>query len=111
MFFGHQSVGSNIVDALPEVFDTAGVEALEIVESRGPSGLRPGAPPHVHRQNGDPLGKIAEFDRFIRGGVGDAVDVASSSCATSTSTRATTSGEVFEAYRDTMAALERDYPT
>src|SRR5262245_1546068 len=77
VFFGHQSVGDNMLGVLPDVFATEGVDAPEIVAStQAPASDGPVILHTLIGQNGDPLGKIAEFDRIIRGGMGDAVDVA-----------------------------------
>ena len=111
MFFGHQSVGANILDATPSVFAAAGVEAPEIVESEDAT-VRSG-PLILHSyigRNRDPLGKIAEFDRVIRNGVGDSVDVAVLKLCYIDVREGDDVNAIFDAYRETLAALERDYP-
>ena len=74
IFFGHQSVGGNILGATPDVA-AAGV-APEIVESENSVASGPLILHSYIGRNGDPLGKLAEFDRIIRSGVGDSVDIA-----------------------------------
>lgn len=110
VFFGHQSVGYNILDALPSVFDREAVPAPPVVESRE----APEGPEIVHTRigrNGDPLGKIAEFDQIMRGGMADAVDVAVLKlCYVDLRKGQGDVEEVFRAYRDTFSALARDYP-
>lgn len=110
VFFGHQSVGYNILDALPRVFEDGGVSAPSMLESRE----APPGPAIVHTaigKNGDPLGKIAEFDQIMRAGVADAVDVAMVKlCYVDLREGKADVGDVFAAYRDTLAALARDYP-
>lgn len=109
VFFAHQSVGRNLLDAIPAMYEEAGLAAPEIVES---SEALPG--PGIQHvtigQNGDPLGKIAEFDRLIRGGIGDQVDVAVFKFCYVDFHEGDDVTEVFTAYRDTMAQLEADYP-
>lgn len=110
VFFGHQSVGFNILDALPGVFQEEGVKAPSVFQSReAPAGAA-----IVHTaigQNGHPLEKIAEFDRIMRGGMADAVDVAIVKlCYVDFREGKVDGDEVFVAYRDTLAALTRDYP-
>lgn len=111
VFFGHQSVGGNMMEALPDVYAAAGVEAAAIV--RGEEVPAGGGPVILHTnigRNGDPLGKIAAFDAAIRGGLGDVVDVAVLKLCYVDIVVRTDVEEVFATYRDTMAALERDYP-
>ncbi|QBX54626.1 hypothetical protein EXE58_03505 [Nocardioides seonyuensis] len=110
VFFGHKSVGFNILDALPSVYESEGAAAPTVVESTEP----PSAPALVHTEigeNGDPLGKIANFDRIMREGMADAVDVAVLKlCYVDLRSGEVDVDEVFTAYRDTLAALSRDYP-
>ena len=111
IFFGHQSVGENILDAAPDVFAAAGLAAPEFVESENPATASGPAILHTFiGRNGDALGKIAEFDRIMRSGMGNSVDVATFKlCFVDIRDGADTTA-VFEAYRDTLSALERDYP-
>ncbi|MGN0065014.1 MAG: hypothetical protein ACI379_12300 [Nocardioides sp.] len=110
VFFAHKSVGYNIVDALPGVYEDAGLEAPRLDESRE----APAGPALVHvanGENGDPLGKIAEFDRTMRAGMADEVDVAVLKlCYVDFREGEVDVDEVFAAYRETLAALSRDYP-
>jgi hypothetical protein len=72
--FGHQSVGYNLM---------AGVEALRkeqrqplaIAETRQPL-TRPGIHHFTVGHNGDPRGKLADFDALMRGGVAASTDIA-----------------------------------
>jgi hypothetical protein len=61
-------------------------------------------------ENGDPLGKLVEFDLVIRGGVGDVVDVAVFKFCYVDFHEGDDVDEIFDAHRSTLAALERDYP-
>ncbi len=110
VFFGHQSVGYNILDALPGVFKKGGQTLPPVVESR----KAPSGPAIVHTaigENGHPLGKIAEFDQIMRGEMAGAVDVAILKlCYVDLREGQVDVDEVFVAYRDTLAALARDYP-
>lgn len=110
VFFGHQSVGRNLLAALPGVYDDAGLPAPLIVESEASQSGPVFQHTNIHR-NRDPLGKIAAFDRVIRGGVGDSVDAAILKLCYVDFHAGDDVHAVFEAYRSTMAALERDYPS
>lgn len=110
VFFAHKSVGYNIVDALDGVYEEAAVAAPEVRESdQAPDGA---AFVHVaNGENGDPLGKIAAFDRTMRAGMADNVDVAVLKlCYVDFRQGKVDVEEVFTAYRDTFAALAQDYP-
>ena len=109
VFFAHQSVGGNILEGFPAVYAAQGLPAP------GVNDLADGAPGNqlVHTRvgkNGDPLGKIEEFDTLLRGGLAEDTDVAVLKLCYSDVRAETDVDEVFTAYRDTMAALQEDYP-
>lgn len=110
VFFGHQSVGFNVLDGLPAVYGSAGVDAPAVVES----GSVPPASTIHHieiAENGYPLDKIAEFDQIMRDGMAEAVDIAVLKlCYADFRAGQADVDEVFSTYRDTMAALKRDFP-
>lgn len=109
VFFAHQSVGYNILDALPGVYGAHGLDFPSVLESAEPDGA-------AHFQhvpigtNGDPLGKIREFDEIIRGGVGEETDVALLKLCYDDIREGDDVKQIFAAYSETIAALERDYP-
>jgi hypothetical protein len=119
VFFDHQSVGMNVLDGVPDVYAEYGLApprvqlfserpgGAETVAQQGGDGFLAHA---FFGQNGDPLAKIADFDATVRGGVGDEVDVALMKLCYVDVTSETDVDEVFERYRSTLAALERDYP-
>lgn len=112
-FFGHQSVGKNVLGGVPAVYAEAGLPAPEVVDLGARASLPGSGPVLAHAylgQNGDPLGKIRDFDARLRGGLGDQVDVAAMKLCYLDITGATDLDEVFATYRDTVAALERDFP-
>ncbi len=118
VFFAHQSVGANILEGIAGAYDAAEVTAPEVMDVTGkPANALTTAAPSAgflaHSYvgvNGDPLGKIDEFDTLLRSGVGDHLDVALLKLCYIDFTSATDVEEVFEHYRSTMASLEKDYP-
>jgi len=66
VFFGHQSVGGNIVDGLQELRALAGDTALHVIHDPAAAALPPAffAEAKVGK-NGDPLGKLAAFKRVV----------------------------------------------
>lgn len=111
VFFGHQSVGGNVIDAIPTVFADAGVAPPPIVESAQPVRLSGGFVAHaLIGTNTDPLSKIRDFESILRGGVGDVVDTALMKLCYVDIDHTTDVEAVFDAYVESMARLERDYP-
>lgn len=119
VFFAHQSVGWNLVSAIPALYAASGMPAPRIVELPAPtSGQRATVPSGPRAQfthtfigqNGDPVGKIEEFDRMLRSGIADDVDVAFMKFCYLDVTASTDVKSLFARYRDTLSALERDYP-
>lgn len=110
VFFAHQSVGANVLDGIPSVYADHGVSAPTITETTGAAADGPGL---LHVQigtNGDPLGKIEAFDSMIRSGLGDTIDVAVLKLCYVDIHEGADVEAIFAAYRDTLAALQRDYP-
>ena len=115
VFFGHQSVGMNLIGGIPGIFAANGVSEPRIVEL-GPDGASAPAGGggffgHGYiGQNGDPFGKLRDFDARMRGGLGDQVDVALMKwCYVDVLSDSDVDG-LFREYRTTFDALERDFP-
>ena len=76
-YFGHQSVGYNILDGIQDLMNEYPQIKLAIVETNDVSNLAPGTLAHSKvGQNTKPETKIAEFARYIRGGIGKKADAA-----------------------------------
>ena len=70
VFFGHQSVGRNILDGVSAVYAAEGLEPPVIVESgSAPSAEAAFAHARVGK-NTDPLSKMADFAGLLRSGYG-----------------------------------------
>ena len=111
VFFGHQSVGNNILDGVPAVFSAAGVQPPSIEQRRDAPGGSGGFIVHsLIGENTKPLGKIKDFDAVLRGGLAQHVDVAVMKLCYVDITPSTDVDALFTAYRDTIAALEKDFP-
>jgi hypothetical protein len=110
VFFGHQSVGVNVIDGIRDLAAALG-SGPRIVETRDPAAI--GEPGLYHAfigQNGDPLGKIEDFDALMRSGAAARVDVALMKLCYVDVTSATDTDAVFAAYRGAMEGLRRDFP-
>ena len=116
VFFGHQSVGMNVLDGVRGVYAAHGL-AAPVVEARG-AGTGSGRPAgdsgfigHAFiGENENPRQKIRDFDAKLRSGTGRHVDVALMKLCYVDVNGTTDVGALFAAYRDTLGALERDLP-
>ncbi|GAB3256856.1 hypothetical protein [Nocardioides dilutus] len=97
VFFGHQSVGQNVLDGVRRLADRG--EPVPVVHDA------------LIGDNEDPLSKIADFDTRVRGGLGAQVDVAMMKLCYIDVTVQTDVDALFGTYRTTLSALERDHPT
>jgi len=111
VFFGHQSVGTNVLGAVPGVYADHGLSAPPIEQGGTQPGPNGGFIAHqLIGENGKPLLKLEDFDRTMRGGMGRQVDVALMNFCWGDIWSDTDVDALFARYRDTMAALERDFP-
>lgn len=118
VFFAHQSVGGNIVGGVPAAYAHAGIPAPDVIEVTGTPHEVSSLPSSsdgffAHTTvgvNGAPIGKVQEFDAWMRSGMADQVDVAFLKLCYIDFTADTDVDAVFERYRETLGALERDYP-
>ncbi len=110
VFFGHQSVGINVLDGVRGLYASSGVSGPPIVNGV-PSDAGDGFIAHqLVGKNGNPASKIAAFDSAIRSGVGDGVDVALMKLCYIDISAKTDVDALFATYRDTLSGLQRDYP-
>lgn len=110
VFFGHQSVGMNLLEGIPLVYEAHDM-AVPTITSSPDASLSGGFIEHAYiGENTKPQTKIAGFDAAIRGGAAGRSDVAFMKLCFVDFNSATDVSTLFAQYRDAMAALERDYP-
>jgi hypothetical protein len=114
-FFGHKSVGTNILSGVADVYAANGVAQPEVIEipvgGSMPEPAADGALVHASiGENGDPTGKLANFDATLRSGVAEQVDVALLKFCYVDITWKSDVDALFAQYKTTLADLERDYP-
>jgi hypothetical protein len=97
VFFGHQSVGQNVLDGVRALYASHGQPAPPIADD-------------FIGRNEDPLSKIEDFDSRLRDGIGDQVDVAMMKLCYIDITTGTDVDALFERYRTTLTGLQRDLP-
>jgi hypothetical protein len=77
IYFGHQSVGANVLAGLQAVLDAAPGIRLEVRETSDPRDLdRPVLAHSAIGRNGDPRGKMDHFRSLLESGIGEKADVA-----------------------------------
>lgn len=113
IYFGHQSVGRNIISGIPEVFGAG--EALRVLELDGGAtpGLTAGDGVIVHAmvgQNRYPDSKLDAFADTLRAGLAAQVDVAVLKFCYLDVDSGTDVAALFERYRTRLAELEREFP-
>jgi hypothetical protein len=111
VFFGHQSVGANVLDAVSGVFAAHGVKAPPIVSGRA---VPPAGQGFIEQdligRNEHPDLKLADFTAALQGGIGDHVDVAMMKFCYIDVRSDTDAQALFASYRDAVAAWEKAYP-
>lgn len=113
IFFGHQSVGGNIIQGIEELLiEPAYVNAhLTIRNVSDPAAMATPALLHTTvGENYNPVSKIQAFDQLIRNGLGNQVDVAFFKFCYVDFDQNTDVQQLFETYKQTMADLARSYP-
>jgi hypothetical protein len=113
IFFGHQSVGINMMKGVRALLAATPGAPFEVVASLAAADQRKGALGNFWiGDNGDPVGKIAAFRGVILGGVGAKVDIAFMKfCYDDFWDRVNTDvPSLFATYRSTMAQLQAAFP-
>jgi hypothetical protein len=111
IYFGHQSVGNNILDGVRDVMQDNPQIALHITESATMAELK--NPVFAHSmvgKNFDPKSKIDAFSSNLRAGVGDEVDIAFLKLCFVDILPQTDIAKVFEYYKHTMAEMKNKFP-
>jgi len=111
IFFGHQSVGGNIVEGLRDVLGERPGLGLRLEEAAGPDEVRgPGLAHAWIGRNLEPLSKIEDFDRWMRTGLGDRVGLAFFKFCYVDVTARMDEEALFRRYAEAMDALQSAYP-
>ena len=111
IYFGHMSVGANILDGLRDILTQIPGTSLNIVETKDPSDFD--SPVFGHSpigKNGDPASKIKDFVGLIDGGLGRKVDIAFFKLCYIDILSDTDADEVFRRYNTAMRSLRGRYP-
>jgi len=111
IYFGHMSVGNNMLEGVQDLAKEYPFVRLNIVETKSPS--RFDKPIFAHSpigKNQDPKSKIDDFIHLISAGIGEKADIALFKLCYIDILAATDADEVFAQYKTAMAFLKQRYP-
>lgn len=109
VFFGHQSVGRNILDGIPTVYEGRDADPPVIIETNSPPDGTGVAHAFIGK-NTDPALKMADTKQLLADGLGSWADVAFFKFCYVDITADTDVNGLFAQYRRTMSELEAAYP-
>jgi hypothetical protein len=111
IFFGHQSVGSNIIDGMNKMMVENPQIKLQIVQTKEPAEFN--KPLFGHSpvgENVDPKSKTDDFAEFMNAGLGNKADIAFFKFCFVDFEDGTDVVAAFDHYRKIMASLKAKYP-
>lgn len=111
IYFGHQSVGANILAGVEEILQRHPRIKLTLVEFTDPAQLDQPCLAHSRiGQNHDPQSKIDRFVELMKAGTGQRADIALFKLCYVDIEPQTNAKELARAYLDAVARLEQDLP-
>ena len=111
IYFGHQSVGYNIIDGLKYIQREHPQVKLNIVEIKNASEV--GRPMLAHSslgENEDPRSKMQAFSNYLETGIGNNADIALLKFCYTDITAYSDIDKIFSEYKTTMERLKKEYP-
>lgn len=111
IYFGHQSVGYNIMDGLQDLLKEYQQIKLRPVESYDPDSLGPGVFAHSRLgYNWDPESKTKAFSFLMKAGMGEKADIAFHKYCYVDMNPGTNVDQLFAGYQQEMEKISRQYP-
>ena len=111
IYFGHQSVGNNILLGIQDLMNEYEQIKLNIVETKDPAAFTSGIFAHsAIGQNEKPETKIKHFEMIMDKGIGAQADIAFFKFCFVDVDAKTDVDKVFNAYKSTMKTLKGKYP-
>ena len=111
IFFGHQSVGYNIIEGIKDIISERDQIKLNIVETHDSAEFDNPIFAHARvGRNTDPVSKINGFRNIIDAGVGDKVDIAFFKFCYIDVMRDSDTQKIFDNYRNTIEDFKARYP-
>lgn len=111
IYFGHHSVGANIIDGVKALVAENPNLKLSIIETSDPAEIEPGVLAHsTVGENENPNTKIDDFATKIQEGVGKHADMAFFKLCFVDVNADTNALKLFNYYKDNMTSLKKSYP-
>jgi len=111
IFFGHQSVGMNLLDGVREIAGRYPDVPFRVIEAPAGAALPEGSLAHAYMaENGKPDLKLESFDRALSSGIGSVVDIAFVKFCYIDFSSLTDVPRLFAQYQATLGALRARYP-
>jgi len=111
IYFGHQSIGFNILDGIGDIAKDHPGSGLNLVKTNDPLAFK--VPVFAHftvGENEDPSSKIDDFARSLDKGIGGNAEIAFFKFCYVDINRTTNIDKIFAAYKSTMERLKSQYP-
>jgi len=112
IYFGHQSVGYNIIDGIKDLSSENPGAHINIVETKDAATLN-GKPGFMHSavgNNMDPTSKLEDFSRTLDSGIADKADIAFVKFCYVDITQDSDVQKIFDLYKETICRLKKKYP-
>lgn len=109
IYFGHQSVGYNIVNGIKLLINDS-QQKIEIIEGLPNKNCKPGFYHSLNGKNYYPVGKIDDFVTKMESGIGANIDIAFFKFCYVDITKETDVDELFDHYKSSMARLKAEFP-
>lgn len=110
IFFGHQSVGNNILEGMEEISRGVTEKRLDVVKGTDASAFARPVLLHANLGNNtQPVSKLEDFERALDAGIGKSADVALLKFCYVDINASTDIEKLFQQYEGTMERLKRKY--
>ena len=111
IYFGHQSVGNNIINGINDLMREYPQIKLKIVETSDQADFKLGIFAHSRvGENMDPISKISGFENYMKSGIGGKADKAFFKFCYIDINPKTEVEQLFFEYKSTMSQLKLIYP-
>jgi len=111
IYFGHQSVGFNIIEGIDDILKEKTGNRLHIVKTDDPAMFK--SPLFGHStvgSNDDPTSKVQDFSSSMERGLGNTIDIAFFKFCYIDIHKGSDIGKIFMVYKETMDRLRKEYP-
>ena len=111
IYFGHQSVGYNIIDGIKDLMKENSKIKLNIVETKDVKDIKDGALAHSRvGKNTEPETKMDDFENVLANGAGNNADAAALKFCYVDMTGKSDVVKLFDEYKNRVAKIHKEYP-